>query len=216
MESNSKKSLVIVYSIIATILLIVAILGFSVAAFTWQFTGQNNSISTGNVSMNLLESTDAITINNALPMSDSEGKSLSHNSGDSGVFDFAITTYASGAPGNITYSISISKTIVDAEYTPLADNQIKLYLVAFDGDGETQVMAPTLVSNIITSGTSGTLTFDRDKTNYLTHNHSTVNSSITQKYRLKMWIADTVDASSWTTSTKYQYKLRINTSGQLN
>ena len=211
MTGKNRKKLVIVISVLATILLTIAIIGFAIAAFTWQFTGGNNSIATGNVSMSLLESTDAITINNALPMSDEEGKIQK----DSGVFDFAITTYASGAPGQITYNISVTKVLVDADYIPLSDNQIKLYLVAFDDNGETQVMAPTLVSNIITSGTSGTLTFDSDKRSYLTHNHSSVNSTLSQKYRLRMWIADSVDAKDWDQTTKYQYRLKVNTNGQL-
>ena len=211
-ENKNKNKLLTIIGIVA---LIVSIIGVSVAAYYWQFTGQTNTISTGTVSMSLLESTDTINIQNALPMGDTAGKALTHADGSSGVFDFAVTTYASGAPGNITYTISITKAAVDTGYTALQDSQVKVYLVAFEGSTETQVMAPTTVDNIITSGDTGTLTFDVDKTSYLTHAHTTANTTQTQKYRLKMWIDGSVDASSWTSSTNLQYKLKINANGQL-
>ena len=76
-------------------------------------------------------------------------------------------------------------------------------------------MLLTLISNIITSGTSGKLTFDADKTSYLIHSHTSNDSSLTTKYRLRMWVADSVDASSWTNTTKNQYKLKISAEGTL-
>ncbi len=205
------------FAVLGLFVLVATVIGVAVAAYTWSFTGSKNTIGTGTISMSLLESTDSINITNALPMGDTQGIALTKASGSSGVFDFAITTHASGAPGNITYTISIAKLAVDSGYTALANNQVKVYLAALSNDGttETQVMAPTLVSNIISSGDSGVLTFDNDKTSYLTHVHTTANTSHTQKYRLKMWIDSSVDASSWTSSTKNQYKLKISTSGTL-
>ena len=202
-------------AVLGLFVLVATVIGVAVAAYTWSFTGSKNTIGTGAISMSLLESEDAITISNALPMSDTQGKALTKAAGSSGVFDFAVTTHASGAPGNINYTISINKVAVDQDATALADNQVKIYLAALDGENETQVVAPTLISSVITTGDSGTLTFDSGKTNYLTHIHTTANTSQTQKYRLKMWIDGAVDASSWTTSTKYQYKLKISTSGTL-
>ena len=212
-EKNERKAKIL--TIIAIIVLTISIIGVSIAAYYWQFTGQANTLSTGTVSMSLLESVDSINIQNALPMSDTEGMALEHADGSSGVFDFAVTTYASGAPGNITYTISVTKVAVDNGYTALQDSQVKIYLVAFDGNTETQVMAPTTVSNVITSGNTGVLTFDAGKTSYLTHVHTTANTTQTQKYRLKMWIDGSVDASSWTSATQLQYKLKISTDGQL-
>ena len=201
-------------SVIVVFVLVATMIGVAVAAYTWQFTGTSTStISTGNISMTFLESTDTISITNALPVSDTVGKNYTEQGYK---FDFAITTYASGAPGTINYNISITKAAVDNGYTALNDNQVKVYLVALDGSNtETQVVAPTLVSNVITSGSTGTLTFDQDKTSYLAHAHNTANTTITQKYRLKMWIDSSVDASNWTSSTKYQYKLKVNTNGTL-
>lgn len=88
-------------------------------------------------------------------------------------------------------------------------------MVAFDGDIETQVVAPTLVSDVITSGNTGILTFDSGKTDYLSHNHTSINTTKTQKYRLKMWIDGNTNANNWDSSTKLQYKLKVNANGQL-
>ena len=204
------------FAVLGLFVLVATVIGVAVAAYTYSFTSSKNTIGTGTISMSLLESVDSISITNALPMGDTQGIALTKNAGSSGVFDFAITTHASGAPGNITYTISITKLSVDSGMTALADNQVKVYLAALDNnDAETQVMAPTLVSTIITSGDSGVLTFDSGKTNYLTHVHTTANTSHTQKYRLKMWIDSSVDASNWTSSTHYQYKIKISTSGTL-
>ena len=200
------------YLIIAIISMTLAVIGVAVAAYTFNFKSEANTITTGNISIRMLESADSINITNALPTTDVDGKNLTHSDGSSGVFDFDIITYASGAPGNIAYNISITKDTVDTGYTALADNQVKVYLVKYTGAGnlanETQVVAPTLVSNIITSGNTGNI-----KTN-IVNSHNTVNQTITTHYRIKMWIDQNVNASSWNQNTKLQYKLKVNANGQ--
>ena len=200
------------YAIAAVLALLVAVIGFAVAAFTFTFTSKPNTITTGNISMKMLESKDSINIENAFPITDEQGMNLEHSDGSSGVFDFEVSTSASGSPGDITYNISIMKEEVDSGYTAFNDDQIKVYLASYTGSGaladETQVVAPTLVSNIITSGTTGQL-----KAN-IVNSHNTANQTITTKYRLKMWIDSQVNASSWNASTKLQYKLKIKVDGQ--
>ena len=200
--------------VIALFILVATLIGVAVAAYTWSFTGTKTStITSGNISMSFLESSDTIAITDALPVSDNTGKAYTTTDHK---FDFAVTTYAAGTPGTINYNLSITKVVVDDDYTAFNDNQVKVYLAALDNlNNETQVMAPTLVSNIITSGDTGILIFDAGKSGYLSHDHNTANTSITQKYRFKMWIDSQVDASNWTASTKYQYKLKINSSGTI-
>lgn len=195
-----------VFSILGVFILLITIVGVAVAAYTWTYVGTKaNTIGTGSVSLSLLESTDVINITNALPTADASGMAL----GSDQSFDFAVTTYASGNPGDITYSLNISKVTIDSGYTVLPDNGVKVYLTALTDGGEVQVVKPTLVSNIITSGSTGLLTFDSGKTNYLTHNHDTGDTTKTTKYRLRMWIDQTVDATNWNENTKNQYKLKI-------
>lgn len=208
-ENNDKKHSV-AFTILGIFVMVATIAGVAVAAYTWQFASDNaSSISTGSISMSLLESTDSINITDAVPIKDSVGIKQGKK------FDFAVTTYASGKAGDLNYSLSISKVDVDEGYTALSDSSVKVYLSALTEDGEVQVVAPTLVSNVITSGTSGKLNFDSDKVNYLVHSHSTNDSSVTTKYRLRMWVADSVDASSWSNTTKNQYKLKISAEGTL-
>lgn len=207
-EKNNKKHS-IAFTILGIFVMIATIAGVSVAAYTWQYTSNANSIATSNISMSLLESTDAIDITDAVPIKDATGKKQGNK------FDFAVTTSASGKPGNINYTLSISKVDVDTGYTALPDSSVKVYLAALTDDGEVEVMAPTLVSSIITSGNSGVLTFNSDKTSYLVHNHNTISENISTKYRLRMWVDENVDASSWTKDTKNQFKLKISASGTL-
>lgn len=211
-EIENKKKHSVAFTILGIFVLLATVAGVAVAVYTWNFASNNaNTIGTGSISMSLLESTDTINITNALPIKDATGMAL----GKDQSFDFAVTTYASGAPGNISYTLSITKATVDEGYTELKDSDVKVYLSALTDAGEDQVMAPNLVSNIITAGSTGNLTFDAGKTGYLTHVHSTADSTKTTKYRLRMWIDSAVDASNWAETTKNQYKLKIGASGSL-
>ena len=205
-EIENKKGHSKAFTILAIFVLVATITGVAIAAYTWNFASENaNTIGTGNISMSLLESNDVINITNALPIKDATGMAL----GSDESFDFAITTQASGAPGNISYNISITKVAVDSGYTALEDSNVKVYLSTLTSEGEDQVVAPTLVSSIITSGSTGTLASN------LTHNHTTADQTKTTKYRLRMWVDKDVDASDWTENTKNQYKLKVSTSGTL-
>lgn len=211
-EIETKKKHSALFTILGIFVLVAAIGGVAVAAYTWTFTSGNaNTIGTGNISMSLLESNDVINIPNALPTTDNTGKSY----GTDKSFDFSVTTSASGAPGNIAYTISLTKLTATEGYTRLPDANVKVYLTAVENGNETVVVSPTLMSAIITSGDTGVLTFDSGKTSYLTHVHTTVNQSKTTKYRLRMWVDYNTDASSWTSATKNEYKLKIAVSGSL-
>ncbi len=221
-EEEPKENHRASFTILGIFVLLLTVVGVAIAAYTWTYTSNNaNSISTGNISMSLLESTDTISIENALPMSDDKGKQLKNN----GTFDFAVTTEASGQPGDINYKLSITEDNADSDYTLLNKEQVKVYLTVLTNNEdaenevlETQVVKPTKVSDIITENSdneTGVLTFDEGQTQHLTHHHNKIGETITTKYRLRMWISDDVDASNWNESTKYQYKLKINASGSI-
>ena len=73
MIKTRKNYLVI---ILVTVLLLVVI-DISYAAFSYTGTGQKlNTITTGAISMEYVESTNIISMNNALPTTDSTGKKL--------------------------------------------------------------------------------------------------------------------------------------------
>ena len=68
-EIETKKKHTALFTVLGVFVLLAAIAGVAVAAYTWNYTSSKaNTIGTGNISMSLLESTDVISINNALPI----------------------------------------------------------------------------------------------------------------------------------------------------
>ena len=187
-QSNNKKQLIL--TVLGVLVLIIAVAGISFAVWNYVFNGTLvNTISTNDISLDLLESnTNIISIENALPMSDNEGKAQTET------FDFAVTS-KTVKDIDIEYNINIQKLEVDNGYTSLNDNQIKVYLTDYS---ETQKVAPTLISNL---------------TNYKLytgkHSHDATHETVQDKFKLRAWIDGAVDASSWTSLTKLQYKFKI-------
>ena len=187
-KSNNKKQLVL--TILGVLVLVIAVVGASFAVWNYVFNGTLvNTISTNDISLDLLESnTNIITIENALPMSDNEGKAQTET------FDFAVTS-KTVKDIDIEYNINIQKLEVDNGYTSLNDNQIKVYLTDYSN---TQKVAPTLISNL---------------TNYKLytgkHSHDTTHETVQDKFKLRAWIDGAVDASNWNQDTKLQYKFKI-------
>ena len=100
-KGDSKRKKIIVISL--TVILLMLCVGISFAVWNYGFVGSANTIDTGEVSLELLESnTDIISIENALPISDKTGKTLNET------FDFAVTTKA-GKDLDIGYSIYLEK-----------------------------------------------------------------------------------------------------------
>jgi len=209
-QPKSENKHRIIYGIFGVLVSVAAITGVSTALYTFSHASENaNAMGVANMSMSLLESTDVIDITNGLPMPDSEGILLDEDNS----FDFAVTSDITDTVGKINYKISISKVEPTTGYTALPNNNVKMYLTHLGDNGETQVMAPRLVSDIITSGTSGILPFDSDKNSYLTHSHNLSTPTITSKFRLRMWIDENATASTWTEDAKLEFKVKINVSG---
>ena len=85
-NKENKKKLLLTISLV--LILIIAVVGISYAAWNYVFNGTlTNTLSTADISLELLESNDnVISITNALPMSDNEGKAQQQ------VFDFVVTS----------------------------------------------------------------------------------------------------------------------------
>ena len=187
-QKSNKKQLIL--TIVGVLVLVIAVVGASFAVWNYVFNGQlTNTISTNDISLDLLESnTNIITIENALPMSDNEGKQQTQT------FDFAVTS-KTVKDIDIEYNINIQKLEVDNGYASLNDNQIKVYLTDYNN---TQKVAPTLISNL---------------TNYKLytgkHSHDTTHETVQDKFKLRAWIDGAVDASNWNQDTKLQYKFKI-------
>lgn len=193
-ETDNRK--IVIRVALLVVMLMLLITGTSLAAYTWTHTGSNtNTISTVDISMDLLESSsEIINITNALPMSNEDG--ISQNE----AFKFAVSTKTT-ANTTIAYTLSIEKLTPDTGYTFLNDNAIKVYLEDYEGN---VLVQPTLISNL---------------TNYVlytgTQAHSISNETVQHKFKLRAWIDEslTSNAANWGPSTKLQYKFKINVSG---
>ena len=123
---NKNKSFLF---IILILILLIAIIGISYAAFSYTGTGQKlNAITTGAISMEYVESTNVISMNNALPTTDSTGKKLS-NSGE--YFDFTVKSSIAGNT-DINYEIAAK----EESGNTFSGNNIRYYLTTVDANGK--------------------------------------------------------------------------------
>ena len=185
MKKNNKKKLIVS----ALLVLLIIIIGSSYAVWTYTFTGGVNTISSSEISIDLLESnSEIINITNALPMGDNDGKTQTDT------FDFAVTSKTPKTTV-IGYILNIEKLSVDSGYTSFNDSDIKIYLEDYAGN---QLLEPTKISDL-----------DNYKFYSNLHNHDSSHVTIQDKFKLRTWIDGDVDLSSWTSTTKLQYKFKI-------
>ncbi|MGM9879054.1 MAG: BspA family leucine-rich repeat surface protein [Bacilli bacterium] len=144
--------------------------GISFAVWNYNFVGSANTIDTGEVSLELLESnTDIISVENALPISDETGKTLNET------FDFAVTTKA-GKDLDIGYSIYLEKiytkcsevdnpsqesypSCYNTSFKPTAETETKLISFLASSIGATTEQAPELYNAIIAHDKEGIYNF---------------------------------------------------------
>ena len=197
LQNKIKKAL----PVILLLLLITVIIGVTYAVYNLTKIGKENTITTGLVSMSYTESTNVISIKDALPKSDAEGITQSE------YFDFSVTsnlTLKENESVPVNYSIELETLNVDTGYTSLSDDQIKIYLENTDTN---KVIKNDLISNLEGSTI---------KTLYTTyHKHEYGTNTITTNYRLRTWVDYNVDASNWNSTNKYEYKFRINVNGDI-
>ena len=203
MKDNSSKQILL--SVLGVAILVVAVVGVSFAAFSYSKTGEKvNTITTGSIVMSYNETTNGINLVNALPMSDEDGIALSGMEEDNEqYFDFNVSSTITGAT-TINYIITATK---EADST-LPDSAIKVYLTSMDADADSQILAPTLVSALETTDDTDTTNTGAPEDQYKLH-ENTFTTSLTRKYRLRMWI----DQNYSNLGSSGTYKLRVNVYG---
>ena len=197
---NSKQMMIL--SLVGIVILVLAVIGISFAAFNYSQTGsKENTITTGVIKMSYNNPTNGINITNALPTSDATGKALT---GTNNVFDFSVSATISGT-ATINYAITATTTPA----TTLTDSFVKVYLTdrGADNDEDTQVLQPTMVSSLSKTGASEASGAPSGQYILKTGTFST---TTTDNYRLRMWVADTFAG----TSASETYKLRVNVYGK--
>ena len=198
MKENNNNSKQVLLSVLGVAILVVAVVGVSFAAFSYSKTGERlNTITTGTITMSYSETTNGINLTNALPMTDAVGKALKE---ENQYFDFTVNATISGTT-TINYAVTATK---EADST-IPDAGVKVYLTNMDGDADTQILAPTKVSEL--DVTSSDVSGAPDDQFLLTSD--TFSSSNSHDYRLRMWVADDYAAPA----TAQTYKLRVNVYG---
>ena len=201
LKSESKQ---IILSIIGISILIIAFVGISYAAFHTVLSSGENSISTGTISLDLSDNSESISISNAMPISDEEGKGLT---GNGNVYDFSVHTILS-KDTTINYEVSLEKVHLN---TPVLDNQnIRVYLQKQEDDTfvdtpittmpqpftplvEDSLLRKKKGDMVIYSGTFSNITdFDRE---------------LSKNFRLRIWVAEDTIIDS--ISRGFQVKLNV-------
>ena len=189
MEPKNKSKLPVLTMFLVALLVLV---GTSYAYFDYSFIGKDNTISTTDVSIKLLESNkEIVTLENQLPMSDEQGI---NQVGTGNVFDFAVETKSS-SDMKLGYKLNIEKLKADTGYTLLNDDQIKIYLT---DTNDNKIIGPLKISQL---------------ENYNLYEdvniHSKTNNTQVDKYRIRVWIDQDVQIKDWDENTKQQYKFKI-------
>lgn len=189
---NNKKSTGLLLSILGVISLVLITTGVTYAFFSYVKEGETeNTISTGTITFlyDELEGTGtSISIQDALPMTDDEGKALT---GAGNVFTFKITSEISG---QATMPYQVTARMKDG--STLGQDQVKLYLTSTDTTGTNHTVgtdgvktfkdlsAPTGIT--LPDGTVEKLIFDSIVNPASNYNHD---------FELRMWINGDEDST---------------------
>ena len=174
---DKKKQLLL--SIGLVLILVLMIVGISYAAFKFVGLGnQPNTITTGAITMKYEESTNTISMNNALPTTDATGK-VRLTAGE--YFDFTLSGTIKGSE-NINWEIAAED--VTTASRKIDGKYIKLYLTSLDeNNNETEVMAPKVYTTESTENT-----YTGRPTNMMSLAKGTTSTSFSTKYRLRMYV----------------------------
>ena len=193
--TKTRKEMIIIGLML---LLVIALIGVSYAAFRFTGVGQReNTITTGSITMSYTESSNTISLNGALPTTDETGmKRL--NPGE--YFDFTVSSTITGDV-NINYEIS-AKEVGDGT---IDGSNIKLYLTRLTSDGtEEQVMSPRVYTEESTSNN-----FTGRPANEMSLYTSSMSSSESNKYRLRMYVDESYNPQGDGGNLTFSVKINV-------
>ena len=174
---KDKKKLLLTIGLV--LVLVLMIVGISYAAFKFTGTGKReNTITTGAITMKYTESTNTISMNNALPTTDATGK-VRLTAGE--YFDFTLSGTINGTE-NINWEIAAEDVTTGTK--KIDGKYIKLYLTSLDeNNNETEVMKPTVYTTEKAENT-----YTGRPTNMMSLAKGTTSTSFSTKYRLRMYV----------------------------
>ena len=201
-DKNYSKKIFILLLLIT--LLVVFVISFSFAVFVKTEEGVDNTIESGEISMNYLEKTNGISIENAMPTSDEVGvKQLVENE----YFDFTVNSSLVGDV-KIVYEIAAIKDV----NSTIPDNEIRLYLEQEKSGTYTKVMEP---KNFIAEskdteiGTPKGAMVLKKVTKERDEDDSDKLVKYVDNYRLRMWLGENASISDVRT-----YAVKVNVYGK--
>ena len=170
---KSKKEKMIILGLI----LVIAVIGVSYAAFNYVGLSETvNTITSDAIKMTYTESSNVISMNGALPTTDKIGK-VRLKEGE--YFDFTISSTITGNV-NINYEIS-AKDVTTAD-RKIDGSNIKLYLTRIKEDGtEEELMTPEIYNEEISANS-----YTGRPAGEMSLYTSSMNSSESNNYRLRM------------------------------
>ena len=210
-----------IMSVIAIVALLVLIAGISYAAYTYANTGDENTITTGKITMSYAEPSNALEIHDALPVSDTTGKAMGN------YFEFTVTSHATtNANDNVgvtlayevnietldnsyycTDNINITEEACIGEWKQkeqLSASEVKVYLEEV-GNAE-EITTPKKINELSTSTRRGTALKVYETSNTFKNGAA----SKSETYRLRMFIAEDAVATNFSGDEEYRIKVNIN------
>ena len=234
MENKNKKKTGLLLSILGVISLVLITAGVTYAFFSYAKEGQTtNTISTGTLEFTYTEvdnNSNGILIQDALPLTDAEGKVLGGNTqvhseltANRNVFLFTVTSKTT-SKAKIPYIVTAKKQ----DGSTIADSQIKLYLTATQaGTNNTylsdtvQTFAQLKSAKPLSGNTTVFAQYNTENpTNQLTADADEVvlfegevpasqSSGYTNSFVLRMWLnGDTTNNSTAVDYSPYEFVLK--------
>ena len=194
-----RKEVIFILCLFLSVILLIS--GVSMAAFSYSGVGQKiNKITSGSIAMEYTESDNTISLNGALPTTDSTGMvRLS----DGEYFDFTISSTIVGDT-NINYEISV-KDITDSNDKKIDGKYIKLYLTKLNEDGsEEPLMAPEVYNE-----ESNLNPYTGRPANEMSLYTSSMSSSVSNNYRLRMYVDESYNPSDDGGNLKFSVKVNV-------
>lgn len=183
--------------ILLLVLALFIVIGASYAAFLFTGIGDKvNSVTTGAITMTYTEGTNSIKMENALPMSDENGKNLM---GGDQVFDFTVSMEITG-DFTVAYEVVAEKQ----NTSTLGNQEVKLYLErSEDSNNYSSVMDPTYYVPSDKETTFGA------PVGSMIMDTGVVNSSTIYYYRLRMWVDEEYEDAG----TPKSFTVKVNVYG---
>lgn len=196
-EKSAGDRYKIILSLVLVLLLFISVIGITYALFSYSKEGQvKNIVRAGeSITFSYTETSNGISLVNAMPVSDKVGKTLDRSENNNGYFDFNVSAKLANSD-NVQYEIYALKQEVENE---LDEKYVKVYLT----DGTTDTALDGYNTEVPTYNTlKKSITVENGKQLYF----GTFSNSGVQTFRLRMWVSDkyTVTANS------EQFKIKVN------